>query len=157
MHVDSVSVRNDFRLTVGCASLQRHDGRHRSPWNEPECGLLYSRAMAHWNIFDQACGHVYDCTTEALSFDPRSDVAVSGGERMFKCFVSLNGGWGEFSQSGPAGLASGKVTLSCLFGTFTLKTLGPTTTRRKVSSASSKHSMKTLSTAPLVTRTSNLT
>jgi len=33
---------------------QRHDGRHRSPWNEPECGLLYSRAMAHWNIFDQA-------------------------------------------------------------------------------------------------------
>ena len=27
---------------------QRHDGRHRSPWNEPECNLLYSRAMAHW-------------------------------------------------------------------------------------------------------------
>ncbi len=86
--------------------------------------------MAHWNIFDQACGHVYDCTTEALSFDPRSDVAVSGGERMFKCFVSLNGGWGEFSQSGPAGLASGKVTLSCLFGTFTLKSLGVKSTAK---------------------------
>lgn len=86
--------------------------------------------MAHWNIFDQACGHVYNCKTQALSFDPRSDVPVSGGERMFKCFVCLEGGWGEFSQQGPAGLPSGKVTLTCLFGTFTLKTLGVKSTAK---------------------------
>jgi hypothetical protein len=40
----------------------RHDGRNRCPWNEPECGLLYSRAMAGWNLFDQSCGFLYDAT-----------------------------------------------------------------------------------------------
>ena len=110
---------------------QRHDGRHRSPWNEPECGLLYSRAMAHWNIFDQACGHVYCAQSGALSFDPRSDVAVSGGARMFKCFYTVEGGWGEFSQTGPVGLASGKVTLSVLWGTILLKSLGVVSTAKK--------------------------
>ena len=40
---------------------QRHDGRNRSPWNEPECDVLYSRAMAHWNIFDQAWGDTAAC------------------------------------------------------------------------------------------------
>ena len=40
----------------------RHDGRHRSPWDEPECGLLYSRAMAGWNLFDQCAGFAYDST-----------------------------------------------------------------------------------------------
>jgi hypothetical protein len=74
----------DGALEIAGNLRQRHDGRHRSPWNEPECGLLYSRAMAHWNIYDQAVGHVYCSQTGALSFDPRSDVAVSGGARMFK-------------------------------------------------------------------------
>ena len=104
---------------------QRHDGRHRSPWNEPECGLLYSRAMAHWNIFDQACGHIYDCHNGgSLSFDPRSDIAVSGGQRLFKCFYTVEGGWGNYSQTGPKGLPSGKLTLSVAWGTVTLKSLG---------------------------------
>ena len=40
-------------MTIATDLRWRHDGRNRSPWNEPECGLLYSRAMAHWNIFDQ--------------------------------------------------------------------------------------------------------
>ena len=95
----------------------RHDGRHRSPWNEPECGLLYSRAMAHWNIYDQACGHTYDSVTGALSFDPRSNAS------NFKCFVVLSGGWGEFSQAGPEGLPSGELRLSVLWGKIHLRSL----------------------------------
>jgi hypothetical protein len=102
----------------------RHDGRHRSPWNEPECGLLYSRAMAHWNIFDQACGHVYDSHTGALSFDPRSTVPAAGGEAHFQCFCIVEGGWGTFSQTGPPGLPTGQLTLKCLFGTVALSSLG---------------------------------
>ena len=42
---DASFVANNIRV--------RQDGRNRSPWNEPECNMLYSRAMAHWNIFDQ--------------------------------------------------------------------------------------------------------
>ena len=111
---------------------QRHDGRHRSPWDEPECGLLYSRAMAHWNLFDQCTGHVYDCTKAALSFDPRSDVTLPDGTHQFRCFTCLEGGWGEFTQTGPAGLPSGKVSLACLWGSFSLATLGVVSSATKV-------------------------
>ena len=112
---------------------QRHDGRHRSPWNEPECGLLYSRAMAHWNIFDQACGHTYDSHTGALSFDPRSTLPVPSapGETMFQCFIIVQDGWGTFSQTGPPGLPSGRLTLQCLFGTVAISSLGVVSTAGK--------------------------
>lgn len=43
-------------LTIAGWIRTRQDGRNRSPWNEPECNLLYSRAMAHWNMFDQSTG-----------------------------------------------------------------------------------------------------
>ena len=92
----------------------RHDGRHRSPWNEPECGLLYSRAMAHWNIYDQACGHVYDAVSGALSFDPRAQATLADGTTHFSCFAIVEGGWGEFTATGPSGLGSGSLSLRCV-------------------------------------------
>ena len=58
---------------------------------------------------------------------------VSGGQRQFKCFVSLEGGWGEYSQTGPTGLASGTLTLSCLWGTMTLNSLGTVTSAKTAS------------------------
>ena len=123
----------------------RYDGRNASPWNEPECDLLYSRSMAHWNIFDQACGIIYDSTSGSLSFDPRIN------QSKFNCFCTLNGGWGEFSQTGILGeeeqnfvlmgtekvqtnkkhvvaLASGHATLKCLWGSFSVNSLGLKTT-----------------------------
>ena len=137
---------------------QRHDGRHRSPWNEPECGLLYSRAMAHWNIFDQACGHIYCSQTGALSFDPRSDVAVSGGARMFKCFYTVEGGWGEFSQQGPAGLPSGKLTLSCIWGAgVELKTLGVVSSAKTATATVGGKSQAVSIAAGVITFTGGLT
>ena len=51
---------------------QRHDGCNRTPWNEPECDVLYSRAMAHWNIFDQACGAHGESRTRTLPTPPRA-------------------------------------------------------------------------------------
>jgi len=110
-------------LEVAGHLRQRHDGRHRSPWNEPECGLLYSRAMAHWNIFDQCCGHVYDSHTGSLSFDPRSSTTTSTGDQTFQCFYSVEGGWGSFSQTGPTGLPSGSIVLNGLWGTTRLSSL----------------------------------
>jgi uncharacterized protein (DUF608 family) len=95
----------------------RQDGRNRSPWNEPECNVLYSRAMAHWNIFDQACGFRYDSTSGFLAFDPRYSPTD------FRCFVTMQGGWGTFSQQGAAGLGSGTVKVGALFGVLKLKVL----------------------------------
>lgn len=105
--------------TVAGNIRNRHDGRNRSPWNEPECNILYSRSMAHWNIFDQAAGHCYDATKGSLSFDPR--YAKSGS---FKCFFHVNGGWGNYEQDGNPGLPSGKASLTLLRGTATITSLG---------------------------------
>lgn len=95
----------------------RHDGRNRSPWNEPECGNLYSRAMAAWNLFDQAVGVKYDSTSAAFSFDPRYS------PESFQCFFIAETGWGEFKQSGPAGLPSGSLSMKVLHGNVNVRTL----------------------------------
>ena len=112
--------------------MRTQTGRNRSPWNEPECGQLYSRAMAHWNLYDQACGASFDSTQAALSFDPRFTQAVSGGERAFHCLFLAENGWGEFKQSGPAGLPSGTVSLSAAWGTVKLKSLKIVSTAKGV-------------------------
>lgn len=70
----------------------RHDGRNRSPWNEPECGLLYSRQMGGWNLLDQACGFQYDSTKASVQFDPRYS------PKNFSCFFVAEAGWGEYRQ-----------------------------------------------------------
>eukprot|EP00656_Telonema_subtile_P006667 TRINITY_DN13095_c0_g1_i1.p1 TRINITY_DN13095_c0_g1~~TRINITY_DN13095_c0_g1_i1.p1 ORF type:complete len:787 (+),score=161.65 TRINITY_DN13095_c0_g1_i1:3-2363(+) len=104
--------------TIATDLRRRHDGRNRSPWNEAECGLMYSRAMAHWNIFDQCCGHVYDSHTAALSFDPRCNTSD------FKCFFNLKGGWGQYHQVGPTAQATqGSLTLTCFAGSVELNSL----------------------------------
>ena len=48
---------------------------------------------------------------------------MSGGERAFHCLFLAENGWGEFKQSGPAGLPSGTVSLSAAWGTVKLKSL----------------------------------
>eukprot|EP00947_MAST-08B_sp_MAST-8B-sp1_P005107 g5107.t1 len=113
-------------LEVATNIRRRHDGRNRTPWNEPECDVLYSRAMAHWNIFDQACGWVYDATKHALTFDPRFS------PDKFNCFFICEGGWGTFSQgngsaagcrSGGSGSSGAFATLQNLYGQTTVASL----------------------------------
>ncbi|MBS1723892.1 MAG: hypothetical protein JSS66_13170 [Armatimonadetes bacterium] len=39
-------------LEMAKAVRDRHDGRFRNPFNEPECGHYYARAMAAWALLD---------------------------------------------------------------------------------------------------------
>jgi uncharacterized protein (DUF608 family) len=39
-------------LAMAKAVRDRHDGRFRNPFNEPECGHYYSRCMAAWALLD---------------------------------------------------------------------------------------------------------
>jgi len=108
----------DDATTIAGYIRARHDGRNRSPWDEPECGLLYSRAMAGWNLFDQCAGFAYDSTTGHLGYDPRTNATD------FKCLCIVQDGWGTFSQAGAAGLPSGTVTLEAICGSMSVTTLG---------------------------------
>jgi len=105
--------------TMNDTLRQRQDGRNRSPWNEPECDTHYSRMMSSWGLYDQACGLRYDSTCGFIAFAPRFS------QDDFQCFFAADGGWGQYSQKGPAGLGltSGTVTLSALHGTFALQSL----------------------------------
>jgi len=113
--------RLDLALDVVGMIRKRQDGRNRSPWNEPECNVLYSRAMAHFNLYDQACGHTYDATTNYVRVKPPSSVLSWASSvssiTSFKCILLLNEGWGQFEQTKTS------VTVKSLYGTMKLSTL----------------------------------
>jgi len=125
------------RTTEACTLAkhirQRQNGRTAGPWNEPECGMYYARTMAHWNMYDQACGFEYNSCNNGgtLSYSPKFNAT------NFGCFVALHGGWGRYKQQGTAAvlnvdnseagiddgtciLSKGMCSLTCLFGRFQL-------------------------------------
>jgi hypothetical protein len=65
----------------------RYDGERRNPWNEPECGHHYARAMASWSTLLAASGFRYHGGEQS--------VAIHAAEG-FRCFWSTASGWGTF-------------------------------------------------------------
>jgi uncharacterized protein (DUF608 family) len=65
----------------------RYDGERRNPWNEPECGHHYARAMASWSTLLAASGFRYHGAEQAVTIN-----AAPG----FRCFWSTATGWGTF-------------------------------------------------------------
>jgi hypothetical protein len=69
----------------------RYDGEKRNPWDEPECGHHYARAMSSWSTVVALSGFVYDGARAAVVAVPRMP------REPFKCFWSTGTGWGTFS------------------------------------------------------------
>jgi uncharacterized protein (DUF608 family) len=65
----------------------RYDGERRNPWNEPECGHHYARAMSSWSTLLAASGFRYRGGDQAVTIH-----AAPG----FRCFWSTATGWGTF-------------------------------------------------------------
>jgi len=65
----------------------RYDGERRNPWNEPECGHHYARAMSSWSTLLAASGFRYHGSEQAVTIH-----AAPG----FRCFWSTATGWGTF-------------------------------------------------------------
>jgi non-lysosomal glucosylceramidase len=65
----------------------RYDGERRNPWNEPECGHHYARAMASWSTLLAASGFRYHGGEQSIVIK-----ATPG----FRCFWSTGTGWGTF-------------------------------------------------------------
>jgi len=79
-------------LTIVRALRERFDGLKRNPWDEPECGHHYARAMASWALLLALSGYKYDGRNFAVSFKPRLNLS------NFRCFFSTDSGWGIFTQ-----------------------------------------------------------
>jgi non-lysosomal glucosylceramidase len=79
-------------LSIVRGVRDRHDGERRNPWNEPECGDHYARAMASWALILALSGYGYSAPEGKLSFSPKVN------REDFSCFYSTGSGWGVFTQ-----------------------------------------------------------
>jgi non-lysosomal glucosylceramidase len=69
----------------------RFDGERRNPWDEPECGHHYARAMSSWSTLVAFTGFHYHSADKLLSLRPQNE------EPSISTFWSAGSGWGNFS------------------------------------------------------------
>jgi hypothetical protein len=88
----------------------RYDGERRNPWDEPECGHHYARAMSSWSTVIALSGFVYDGVKGSVIAVPRL------AHDDFRCFWATATGWGRFSYRRTGG--GTEFTLTVLSGTL---------------------------------------
>ena len=76
---------------------ERYDGEKRNPWDEPECGHHYARAMSSWSTLVAMSGFLYDGAAAAVVAMPKIP------RDNFVCFWATGTGWGTFSLRKSAG------------------------------------------------------
>jgi uncharacterized protein (DUF608 family) len=69
----------------------RYNGEKRNPWDEPECGHHYARAMSSWSTVVALSGFVYDGAKDAVIAAPRIM------HDHFDCIWATGTGWGNFA------------------------------------------------------------
>jgi non-lysosomal glucosylceramidase len=75
----------------------RFDGEKRNPWDEPECGHHYARAMSSWSTVVAMSGFIYDGAAAAVVAAPKIP------HDNFECFWATGTGWGTYSLRRAAG------------------------------------------------------
>src|SRR5580704_2937970 len=90
---------------------RRYDGERRNPWDEPECGHHYARAMSAWSSVVAISGFDYHAASKALILVPK----MQGTE--FTSFFSTGLGWGLFS------IANNRLELAVTEGNLPLKSI----------------------------------
>lgn len=81
---------DELALRVVKDVRDRHDGRRRNPFNEPECGHHYARAMAAWGSVLAVTGFRWSAVTGCFT------VRATPGPARF--FWSNGGAWGTVLQ-----------------------------------------------------------
>jgi len=102
-------------LTIVETVRRRHDGERRNPWDEPECGHYYARAMSSWAVLLALNGFLYSAPEKRLTLTPRAQGS------SLQSFWTLPSGWGSFSHASSAATqrveihaSEGKLALSSL-------------------------------------------
>jgi uncharacterized protein (DUF608 family) len=101
----------DDGIKVVSAARARHDGRRRSPFDEPECGHHYARAMSAWATVLALTGFSYDGVTKEMAF--------AAAETPVNWFWSNGDAYGTLRQE-PDANGSRSVTLTVRGGTLPL-------------------------------------
>lgn len=106
---------------------RRFDGERRNPFNEPECGHHYARAMSSWSGMAVLSGFRYEGPVRHLRVERKP------AGPMFHSIWATGTGWGKYSL----GLEGGrtKVRIETLYGTlpvrsFALEATGTSATVR---------------------------
>lgn len=99
---------------VVTAVRDRFDGRRRNPFNEPECGHHYARALASWGLVVAYSGFFYDAVEHSATFRAR-------GPGSFRCLWSSGNAWGSLTQVTSAG--STLITIGVTEGTVSFRTV----------------------------------
>ena len=87
-------------------SRRRFDGERRNPWDEPECGHHYARAMSAWSSVVAFSGFHYHAADKALTLAPKSNAPA------FTSFWSTGAGWGLFSVAPENKRSRTKITVT---------------------------------------------
>jgi uncharacterized protein (DUF608 family) len=77
------------------AVRQRHDGAKRNPFDEPECGHHYARALSAWSAVVLYCGFFANVAERSVEIQPAT------AQRPFRGFWSAGTGWGVFELGAP--------------------------------------------------------
>jgi hypothetical protein len=94
---------------------RRFDGERRNPWDEPECGHHYARAMSAWSSVIALSGFDYHGAERAISLMPK----ISGPR--FRSFWSAGSGWGLFSIARAGGRS--RAELELIEGSLALRSI----------------------------------
>lgn len=76
------------------AIRRRHDGSTRNPWNEPECGDHYARAMASYGLLQAYARSQIDRSRGRIQLSPQLN------RENFSTFFSVEGAWGSIRLRG---------------------------------------------------------
>jgi len=90
---------------------RRYDGERRNPWDEPECGHHYARAMSAWSSVIAFSGFDYHAAEKAIALMPQTKAPE------FTSFFSTGLGWGIFS------IRHGQLELALREGSLPLRTI----------------------------------
>jgi hypothetical protein len=93
----------------------RFDGERRNPWDEPECGHHYARAMSAWSSVVAWSGFHYHAADKALTLSPKANTPA------FTSFWSTGAGWGLFSVAPENNRSRTKITVT--EGSLPLRTI----------------------------------
>jgi non-lysosomal glucosylceramidase len=84
----------------------RYNGEKRNPWNEPECGHHYARAMSAWSGVLAMSGFRYHAGDRSV------EIKAPAGHR---CFWATASGWGNFA------VAQGTATIHVDHGSLSVQ------------------------------------